>query len=122
MMPNTNGAETTISACHHVFFTHQVGVANQPLRDELGVFDEVGAVTHHAWDERCPRGHLEFLEYIPLMFMAWISRFNGKARRIDLKEDIHKFFETQIKFVRAMEAAGYKPATWGPVSPRSSRQ
>ena len=37
-------AEPAIGAGKHVFTADQIGVADQPLGDQIGVFDKIGAM------------------------------------------------------------------------------
>ena len=60
---------------------------------EHWLFDEIGAMPHHARNHRGARRQFDGLEHIPLMFMARVGCFNGIAGGLYLEKDIGKLLE-----------------------------
>src|SRR6185437_11649905 len=63
-----------VATCDDVLPADQVGVATDPLRDQLGVLDEIGFRLDDARNQHLAVRELDPLEELPLVGMAGIGR------------------------------------------------
>src|SRR6185436_20493058 len=73
--------EAAVAARHHPLASHHLRVANETLRDELGVLDEVGGGVEHARDDHLVVGQLDLAEHDPLVRVARVGALEGERLR-----------------------------------------
>src|SRR5690348_15282645 len=59
-------AEAAVRAGNHVLASDDLGIAYDPMRHEIGMFDEVGGVAHHTRHQNLALRNLRVLPYLPL--------------------------------------------------------
>src|SRR5215469_2998452 len=65
-------AEAAICAGDNIFTANNLGVADEPLGDEIGMLDKIGAMPHNAGYQGGALWQLHRLEDPPFMLMARI--------------------------------------------------
>ncbi len=98
-------ADPAIGAGEHVFAADQPGIAHQPLGDEIGMLDEIGAMADDAGDQGGARRQFRLLEDAPLMLVAGIGGLDGEAARLHAKDQVDDVTERDVVVVRAVVAA-----------------
>src|SRR5690348_5189003 len=99
------GTEAAVGAGHDVLAADELGVADETLRDELGVLYEVGAVADHAGDQHRALRQPHLLEDPPLVLVAWVRGLDRIAARAHLEDDVDDVPERNVALVRSVEAA-----------------
>src|SRR6266851_7872641 len=82
------GIEAAVRAGNDVFATDDAGETYNTLRDDLRVFDVVGAGIDQARDEDLPLRQADLLEDLPFMFVARIGGFEGERAALDLEQQV----------------------------------
>src|SRR5262249_34587285 len=79
------GTKVAVRPGDDVLLTHDLGIAHQPLRHQLQVFDKVGGGVQHAGNEDLLLGELDVPEHGPLVFVAGIGAFkeDGLGARLE---------------------------------------
>src|SRR6185312_11900037 len=99
------GADTAIGPGQHVLPPDQLGIAHQPLGDEIGMLDEVRVMADDAWDEGRALGQLHRLEHPPFMLVAGVGGFDREALCLHAQNDVGDIFQGDIVVMRPVEAA-----------------
>src|SRR5215831_188981 len=96
------GAESTITAAHHVLASDELRVAADPLRDELRMLDEVGLRLDDAWNQNLSFGQLHGLEQLPFVRVAGICRLDRNRARTCAKHDVDDVCKCDVTVMRPL--------------------
>src|SRR5690348_10564982 len=99
------GADPAIGAGQHSLTADKIGVAYEPLRDEVGMFDKVGAMTDHPGDQRSALGQFHLLEHTPFMLVTRVRGLDREAAGSDPKDQIGNILERDVVVMRAVMTA-----------------
>ena len=78
------GAQPAIGAGDHVVAPDRYGEVANPLRDQLGMLDEVGGVADHARHDDLAGGQLDVLPQPPFVLVTNIAGFETAGLRAHL--------------------------------------
>ena len=99
------GAEAAVGGRHHPFATDDIGEAQQSLRHQARMFDEVADRVDDAGRQNLVVGNRACLPDFPLMRMARIGGFEHIGADARLQHHRHDGFERHIMVVRAVVVA-----------------
>ena len=71
------GGEAAVGAADDALASDDVGVADESLGDEFGVFDEVSGVGDDAGDEDLVVGEVDIFPDLPFVFVPGVGAFEG---------------------------------------------
>ena len=82
------GGESAIGAGYHVFAPDNIGVADDALRNQLRVLNEVGQGVYHPWNGNLALREPMIFENLPLMRVTGIGAFEQQGTDIRAVNDI----------------------------------
>jgi hypothetical protein len=98
-------AEAAVGSGDHVFAADEIGKGEDAIGHQLGVFDDVGGVAHHARDEGLPRRQLDVPPDFLFVLMTHVAGFDQVRLGIDTEHDIDDVAQRKIGSVRTMPTA-----------------
>ena len=98
-------AHSAVGARDHVLPPDPLGEADDPLGDELGVFDQVRRVGDDARRELLPFRQLYVLPEVVLVLVAHIRGLDRVDARVHLEHQVDDLRERDVRRVRPVPAA-----------------
>src|SRR5215472_14081200 len=106
-------AETTVGRGDHPFPAHQIGEAEDSLRDQLWMLDHIGGMADDTRQHQLVVGQLYLLPDLPLMLVTNIAGFERIRLGLDRQHDRDDVPHRDIGHVRTV------PATPAQVEPNA---
>ena len=95
-------AEAAVGACDDILAADQVGEAQNTLRYQLRMFDDVGGVTDNPGDEYLAFREFYVLPHAPLVFVTDIGGLDQVGTGAYLEKQADDILERKIRRVRSM--------------------
>ena len=124
------GTEAAIGSRNHVLAADERGKSNQPLADELRMFDDVGGMTDDAGHQRLAFRPAGAPPYFPFVFVPRVGGLQGVAPRVHLQHEIDDVAERDVVLVgtvplpqhtcRRTISGGTPDSAWFSTSTRSA--
>src|SRR5277367_1999765 len=89
-------AEPAIGAGDDILAANDVGVAHDPVGDDLGMLHDVGSVADDAWDEQLAVRKLHVFPNAPFMFMANIARLHRIGGGVDAEYEVDDVLQRNV--------------------------
>src|SRR6267143_4301608 len=99
------GREAAVGARDHPLASDDLRVADEALRDQLRVLDEVGRGVEHARDDHAVVGQADLAEHDPLVLVARIGALEGQGLGLGLQRDRQELAQRDVPVVRPLVIA-----------------
>ena len=96
--------EAAIGTSHHAVATHQLRDPHEPLRDELGMLDDVRVMRDDPGNQHASLGKADVLPQRPLVFVARVGLLDQVIAGGDLEHEIDDVGERRVERVRTVPA------------------
>jgi hypothetical protein len=97
--------EPAVGAGDHPFAADDLGVADETLRHQLRVLDEVGRRVEHARNDHPVVGQTDLAEHDPLVLVARVRPLEGERLGLGLQRHRQELTQRDVAMVRALVVA-----------------
>src|SRR5215470_17217915 len=94
------GREAAVGPRDHALAADDLGVADEPLGDQLGVLDEVGRRVEHARDDHAIVGQPDLAEHDPFVLVSGVRALERERLRLGLEGDRQELAEWDVPMMR----------------------
>ena len=100
-----SAAKSAIGAGDDIFPADNLGVANDPVGNDLRMLHDIRCVADHAGDQKLAGRQRDFFPHPPLVFVPGVAGLDGIGASIDAQHEIDDVRQWNVGRMRAMPAS-----------------